>query len=95
MIPIGISIRKSGSILTVGENASLTCTSDLSISSIEWLHNFQVVNSSSSLPELELNFNPVNDSIHGNEYTCRVTSPYGVQEQTVQLVVQSKYWSRD
>ena len=58
----------------------------------EWLHNFQTVSSSdSSESELQLVFSPVNDTIHGNEYTCRTTTPYGIQEQTVQLIVQSKW----
>ena len=85
----GISIQRSSNIFTVGQISSLTCSSDLSGTSTVWLHNFQVVNSSAS-SELQLVFNPVNDSIHGNEYTCRVTSPYGIQELTVQPIVQSK-----
>lgn len=74
---------------TVGENATLTCSSDLSITSTKLLHNFQVVGSSSS-SELQTLFNPVNDSLHGNEYTCRSISSYGIQEQTIQIIAQSK-----
>ena len=40
--------------------------------------------------DLELAFNPANDSIHENVYTCRVTTPYGVQEQMVQVIAQSE-----
>ena len=85
---LGITVQRSSYIFTVGESASLTCSSDLSVVSIEWLHNFQVL-STSTASELSLNFNPVNDSIHGNEYTCRITTPYGIQEQTVQVIAQS------
>ena len=67
----------------------MTCSSDLDVTSIEWLYNLQVV-SSSTASELQLVFSPVNDSVHGQEYTCRVTSSYGIQEQTVQPFVQSK-----
>ena len=82
-------MRRSHSVFTVGEVASMTCSSDLDAISVEWLHNQQVV-SSSSASELSLGFSPVNDSIHGEEYTCRVTTSYGIQEQTVQSFVQSK-----
>ena len=85
----GLSIRRSSSLFIVGESASMTCSSDLDVTSTEWLYNLQVV-SSSTASELQLVFSPVNDSIHGQEYTCRVTSSYGIQEQTVQPFVQSK-----
>lgn len=85
----GLSIRRSNNVFTVGESASVTCTSDLDVTSIEWLYNLQVV-SYSTASELQLVFSPVNDSIHGREYTCRVTSSYGIQELTVQPFVQSK-----
>lgn len=85
----GLTTQRSSNIFTVGEDALLICSSDLSVTLTEWLHNFQVVTSSAS-SESQLAFNPVNDSIHGNEYTCRITSPYGIQEQAIQLVVQSK-----
>ena len=93
MIFSGLSIRRSSSVFTVGESASMTCSSDLDVTSIEWLYNLQVV-SSSTASELQLVFSPVNDSIHGQEYTCRVTSSYGIQEQTVQPFVQSKRFYR-
>ena len=75
-------------MFTVGESASMTCSSDLDVISIEWLYNLQVVVTSTA-SELQLLFNPVNDSIHGQEYTCRITASYGIQEQTVQPFVQS------
>ena len=76
-------------MFTVGGQASITCSSDLTVTSIEWIHNHQVVSYSTS-SELQLTFSPVNDSIHGQEYTCRVTTSYGIQEETMQPFVQSK-----
>lgn len=93
MIFSGLNIRRSSSVFTVGESASMTCSSDLDVTSIEWLYNLQVF-SSSTASELQLVFSPVNDSINGQEYTCRVTSSYGIQEQTVQPFVQSKCFYR-
>ena len=80
----------------VGQMASITCTSDLDVTSIEWLYDGGVVLSSTGQQELELTFNPVNDSLYGEQYTCRITSPYGIQETTVPIIAESKsscYWS--
>lgn len=85
----GLTIQKSSSIFTVGKNASFICSTDHPVVLIEWIYNFQIL-TTSSLSELHLTFDPVNDTIHGNEYSCRVTTPYGIQEQTVQVVAQSK-----
>lgn len=85
----GLSIRRSSNLFTVGESASMTCSSDLDVISIEWLYNLQAVVTSTA-SELQLLFNPVNDSIRGQEYTCRITASYGIQEQIVQPFVQSK-----
>lgn len=84
-----LTIRKSDSIFNVGESASLTCSSDLPVTLTQWLYNFKVVSSSAS-KELQLTFNPVNDTIHGREYICRTTTPYGIQEESVRVVSQSK-----
>lgn len=77
-------------MFTVGESGSMTCSSDLDVTSVEWLYDLQVVSSSTAASELQLVFSPVNDSIHGQEYTCRITYSYGIQEQTIQPFVQSK-----
>ena len=85
---VGITVSRSDLVFTVGDNASLNCSTDLDVVSIEWLYNYQVISTSSADNALQLVFNPVNDSIHSREYTCRITSPYGVQEQTVQAFVE-------
>ena len=77
--------------LTVSEYATITCSFDLELTYIEWIYNSEViVNSSSS--SIDLSFSPVNDSIHGRQYTCRVTTPYGVQQQNVTITVQGKHY---
>ena len=58
----------------VGMSATLTCTSDVSANRIEWLDSERrVVAIVTSMDQLDLTFNPVNDSIHNSVYTCRVT----------------------
>ena len=74
--------------LTVGENAVITCSSVIQ-ASLEWLDNEgRVVASVSSQKQLELMFNPVNDSLHNTQYTCRVTRE-GVVERRVDVSVTS------
>ena len=74
----------------MGNDATLTCSSDLDASSVEWLYNGQVVVSSSG-PQADLMFTPVNDSIHNTEYTCRVTNAYGTLEQSVTTLVEGNF----
>ena len=79
----------------VGTFSYLSCTTDLHVTSIEWWLNNELVSSttSSTDDELVLTFDPVPDSIHGNIYLCRVTSPYGVQEQSYEVMASSKLTS--
>lgn len=76
-------------MFSVGEPGLLTCSSDLDVTSVEWLYNGRVV-AHTALPELQLMFAPVNDSVHGREYTCQVTSPYGIQQNSVSISTLSK-----
>lgn len=73
----------------MGETSTLTCSSDLDVSMTEWLYNSAIAVSSTG-PQAELVFNPVQDTFHNRHYTCKVTSPYGVQEQTVITIVEGK-----
>jgi len=85
---LGITIQ-GRNVYTVGLAETLTCSSDLAVTSMQWIYNFQVVNSTST-SAVQLSFNPVNETIHGREYTCRSTSPYGIQESTYQVTTQSE-----
>ena len=75
--------------LIVGETATLNCSSDLDVTMTEWWYSGAVVVSSTG-PRAELIFNPVRDTFHSRRYSCRVTSPYGVQEQTIITIVEGK-----
>ena len=86
---LGLATWQSSDIFTLGESASISCSSDLDVVSTKWLHNNIVVGFSSE-SELELVFDSVNDSIHNEEFICRITSPYGIQEQSIRPFVQSK-----
>ena len=59
----------------VGTSAITKCFSDVPAIRIEWLNEEAVVllASTTSTQQLDLEFSPVNDSIHGQEFVCKVT----------------------
>ena len=75
--------------LTVGDTVSIVCSTDLDVTTIEWIRDGVSVDNSSS-QSLTLVLDPVSADYHNTQFTCRVTSPYGVQEETVNITVQSK-----
>ena len=76
-------------IVRVGQNATITCTSDLNVQTVEWMFNDDVVASSSS-QEVDLTFSPVVDYLHNREYICRTATSYGTLERRVTITVESK-----
>lgn len=58
----------------MGSTATITCRSDTPTERIEWLRDEDIViGFESMVMQLDLHFTPVNDSIHGQVYICRVT----------------------
>ena len=84
----GVSIVPD--IFNVGESATARCISDTPATQIEWLNEEDVVVlNATSIQQLDLIFSPVNDSIHGQIYICRVTrngGMIGTQNFTVDVV---------
>ena len=80
-----MSITSDPDVFTVGSRAVVTCSSDTGVADrIEWVSGAGLVLvSGTSVRELELPFNPVNDSLHGSEVTCSVTRDEGSTNQTV------------
>ena len=74
----------------LGASLQLNCSSDLATSTAEWLYNEDVIAQSVS-SEVLLVIPAVNDSLHNRQYTCRVTSPYGVQERNTTITVTGSY----
>ena len=79
--------------LTVGDTASVVCSTDLDVTTIEWIRDGVSVSNSSG-QSLILVLDPVSVDHHNTQYTCRVTGPYGVQEETVNITVRCKYNTR-
>ena len=57
----------------MGINITITCRSDTATERMEWLTNETVLVSGTMIEQLDLDFTPVNDSVHGHVYICRVT----------------------
>ena len=63
----------------IGESATASCKSDAPATRMEWLRDGMVVESAAftGIQELDLEFSPVNDTIHNQVYVCRVTRDGG------------------
>ena len=62
----------------IGGSATVTCKSDTQATRMEWLIDGVVLESATSTQQLDLFFPLVNDSIHNQDYTCRVTREAGM-----------------
>ena len=88
---VGIETRGGDQSLTVGEMSTITCSTSLDISDIVWIDDLDTIVASNSegVQQLDLVFNPVNDSIHNRMYTCTITS-VAVDQSTDENLVISK-----
>jgi hypothetical protein len=88
-IIVGVSIIRDQ--FEVGDSAAASCNSDNQAIRMEWLRNGTVVAAAVSTQQLDLEFSPVNDSIHNQVYVCRVTREGDVQvEQSFNVRVDGK-----
>ena len=74
----------------VGQNATISCISDLSVQSMQWVFNDDVVETSNS-QQVDLTFSPVFDYLHNREYSCRAITTYGMLERRIIITIESKY----
>ena len=83
-------VNFSNDVFYVGSSESVTCSSDLDATSIEWLYEGTVV-ASSSTGSVQLTFDPVTESIHQREYICRIsTVNNGIVEHNATIFVTSE-----
>ena len=82
----GVTLTTSGTdFFTVGGRSVVTCSSDSGVADrMQWLSGAGLVLATdTSIQQLDLTFDPVNDSLHGSEVTCSVTRDEGRPSQTV------------
>lgn len=57
---------------------------------IEWLHDNEVLVQAEN-EHAHLIIPAINDSLHGGEYRCKVTTPYGVLENNITITTTCMY----
>lgn len=75
--------------LIIGGSSQFTCSSDLNPLMIEWLHDSEVLVQTED-EYAQLTIPAVNDSLHGREYRCKITSPYGILEKNITITTTCK-----
>ena len=87
-ITSGITVSGEDS-LTMGQSGTISCRTNVRVSSIEWRNQSTVLASSSSdyLTLLEYIFPLVTDDLHGQQYTCTAVVGADTYRETVTLVV--------
>ena len=90
---IGFTITEDK--LVYGQEGNISCTTDvaLSQSTVQWLEIYEwgtttLVTSTGEAAILHLG--PVTLDMHGAQYMCRITGPYGVQERLIVADIQSE-----
>ena len=86
----GLQIVGNDRPLIIGESATLICSSDLDVSKIEWFAQYYEALANSTSQPITLVFNQVSLDMHGAQYTCHVTSPYGIQERTITVITEGE-----
>ena len=81
--------------LTVGQSATITCTTNIEVSSIEWRDETSTVLSSTmsggTHTMLDYTIDPVSDDLQGQEYSCNAEAVDGtVYTETVRIEVVGK-----
>ena len=89
---IGVFVESIAETYTVGNNANITCRSDVATERIEWLRDERtVIVFGNNVTQLDLSFTPVNGSVHDQVYICRVIrSRTDVTEQNFTMKVDGK-----
>ena len=85
----GITVSGEDSLI-VGQSGTISCRTNVIVSSIEWSNQSSVLNSSTSdnLTLLEYTFPLVTDDLYGQQYTCTaVAGDDDTYDETVSLVV--------
>ena len=88
--PVGLQIIRNDNTITgtaplvfiINSAQTISCSTDLDVIRLEWTSDREIVESSSN-GQLDLVFDPVNDTIHNARYTCMAISPYGSDDQDI------------
>ena len=91
----GITLSGLESPLTVGQPATITCTTNIEVSSIEWMDETStVLNSATDQTVVEYTIPLVRDDLQGLQYTCRAVAGTTIYTETVEIQVVGKCMSQ-
>lgn len=78
--------------VTVGENATISCYSDLTVERVEWIFDNDAIVTSNNInsQRVDLVFSSVQEFLHNREYMCRAVTAYGILERRITISVYSK-----
>ena len=89
----GITLSGLESPLTVGQPATITCTTNIEVSSIEWRNETSaVLSSATDQIEVEYTIPLVRDDLQGLQYTCRAVAGTTIYTETVEIQVVGKWF---
>ena len=87
----GITLSGLESPLTVGQPATITCTTNIEVSSIEWMdQSSAVLSSATDQTVVEYTIPLVRDDLQGLQYTCRAVAGDTIYTETVEIQVVGK-----
>ena len=75
--------------LTVGQSATITCMTNIPVTSIEWRdQSSAVLASTTNQTVLDYTISPVTDDLHGQQFTCEVVAGATTYTEAVEIVVE-------
>ena len=88
----GITISGLEQPLTVGQSATISCMTNVPVSSIEWIYQSStVLASTTDQTVLNYNITPVSDSLQGRQWTCRAVAGNTTYNETVEIQVTGRF----
>ena len=87
----GITLSGLDPPLTVGQPATITCTTNIEVSSIEWRDETStVLSNATDQTVVEYTIPLVRDDLQGLQYTCRAVAGTTIYTETVEIQVVGK-----
>ena len=80
--------------LTVGQSATITCMTDIPVTSLEWRDQSPAALASATDQRvLDYTISPVTDDLLGHQLTCVAIAGATMYSETVEILIESKYYN--
>ena len=92
----GIILSGLNQALTVGQSATITCSANIEVSSIEWMDETSAgLSSATDQTVVEYTIPLVRDDLQGLQYTCRAVAGTTIYTETVEIEVVGEFMSQN